>query len=197
MDMHALVRQIVEEVLQRAKAAGERPCVMVLAERDADVARRVSAMLGEERELLFYSEQNDGRTPERYLVPVLSCSDMADLAAGRGASPVLEEILRLLLSGLYVEVLEFAYRTHCETAPTALYSLYESYEKTLASYGLIEYRKPQPEAVRIREMLVTAESVSLAHKRGATSLLIPAQAKVTPLAEETAKNLNIRICKGL
>lgn len=197
MDIHALVRQIVEEVLQRAKSAGEKRCAMVLAERDPELARHVSGMLGEEWELLFSNEQNDGRTPERYLVPSLSCSDMADLAAGKGASSTLEEILRLLLCGTRVEALEFAYKSYSDTAPTALYGLYENYEKTLASYGLTEFRKPQPEAIRFREMLVTADSVSFAHKQGASSLLIPAQAKVTPLAEEAAKALNIRICKGL
>lgn len=199
MDMAELVRTIVQEVLERTQASGTRPCVRVLASRDAGLAERIGALVAPfyacGADLFFCGEESTGRDADRYILPRLSCSDMADLAAGRASSPCMEETLGLLLRGRSVEVLEFDYRTHAETAPGPLYELYESYEKVLAGYGLREFRPMVPEKTMVREKLITAAVVERVGAEGHRTLVVPASANITPLAVETADALHMSIVK--
>jgi len=195
VDVHQLVRAIAREVLRQLGVAGDKPCVLVLADRDAALAARVLDRLGEDADVLFAGEDAGGREPARRILPLLSCADMAQLAAGGAAGPAPALVLPLLLAGREVEVLEFEYRAWRETAPQALYALYEAHEKTLASFGLRELRSTRPGTFTLREDVVTEQAVLLAHGQGAAVLLAPETAKVTPLAAETAKTLNIAIRK--
>ena len=197
MDVAELVRTVVREVLERTAVRAPKACVMVYAERSGDLERTVREQLGTEAEILFSGEETGTRTPERHILPALSCCDMADLASGRASGPLMSEILRLLLCGAEVEVLDFEYKGHALTAPGPLYRLYETHEQTLASYGLIAFRRKQPDEFRAWEDLVTAATVERAHQNGAVTLLIPLRAKVTPLAAEAAANMNITILKRL
>ncbi len=218
MELNELVRKIVSEVLEQHKARGSltacgpdwnpvkdtRPCIMVLGEKDAHLVPRIQEHLGEDTEVCFFSDSMDPAAnrgakakPGRYILPYLSCSDMADLASGKASGVFMSEVLRLLLSGTEVEILDFAYRSYSETAPVALYALYETYEKTLAGYGLKACKRKQPDTIRFRDSLVTATDVSKARENGASTLIIPLTAKITPLAAEAARNLNINILKGL
>lgn len=227
MELNELVRKVVEEVLERHNNAVHRtpwayvppgdkvtPCIMVLDHRDDCLASRILKHLAEDAELRFFGEpagtRNIALTPTstlnlmssgplqfRYILPFLSCNDMADLAQGKASGVFMSEVLRLLLSGREVEVLEFESRSYSETAPAALYALYQGYEKTLAGYGLKECGPKQPDAVRFRGDLVTAADVGKARENGVSTLIIPLTAKVTPLAAEAAGNLNINILKGL
>ena len=171
----------------------------VLAPRDEALAERVEALVAPFYEggadLLFLGEDAGGRKPGRHILPVLSCSDMADLAVGRASSPCMEEVLGLLLRGVEVEVLEFSYRAYTDTAPGPLYELYVAHEKTLAGYGLRAFRPRVPEKVMVREKLITAAMVEKAGAEGRRILVIPAAASVTPLAAETAEGLHMRIVK--
>lgn len=199
MDMAELVRTIVQEVIERTQADRGRPCVRVIAYRDEALAARVEALmapfLAAGADILFLGEESGGRDAVRYILPVLSCSDMAELAAGRASSPCTEEVLGLLLRGVPVEVLEFSYRAYAETAPGPLYELYETCEKTLAGYGLKEFRPARRESVRVREKLITAAVVEKASEDGHRRLIVPASASITPLAAETADALHMSIVK--
>lgn len=195
MDIHELARHIARQLLDHLGKEQAVPCVMILAERDERIASRVRELLKEKVDLLFYGEHAGDRTPVRYLLPELSCSAMAELAMGAASGEMTAEILRLLLSGTSVEVLEFAYRAFRETAPDALFLLYQGYEKTLAGYGLKEFAFAQPDAVRFSGALVTAGDVNRARGQGASVLSVPPAAKITPLAFETARDLNITILK--
>ena len=197
MDFEALVLAVTQKVVHQLQNPAAHLRVMVLGARDAHLAERVHAALGEDAELLFFAEATDGAAADRYILPVLSCSAMADLASGRASDAVHAEVLRLLLSGHAVETLEFAYKSYSETAPGALYALYASYEKTLASYGLTACKAKQPDTFRFREHLVTESVVNTARENGASVLLVPAEAIVTPLAAEAAGNLHINILKRL
>lgn len=246
MELNELVRKIVQEVLEKHNNAAPKtlcghvshennaaPLIVVLAERDDQLASKVLKHLAEDAVLRFFGEpagtRNIALTPTstlnvmssgaadgtsglafsidsniamslpqcRYILPFLSCNDMADLAQGKASGIFMSEVLRLLLAGKEVEVMEFEYRSYSETAPVALYGLYQSYEKTLAAYGLKECGRKQPDAVRFREDLLTAADVNKARENGALTLMIPLSAKVTPLAAEAARNLNINILKGL
>lgn len=197
MDIYELVRAITQEVLQNIQKGNVADCVLVLGERDAGLAAKVRESLESEADVLFFGEDAGSRKPGRIILPLLSCTAMGDLASGKAADATSSEVLRLLLSGTEVEVLEFEYTSYSETAPGPLYSLYEAYKKTLATFGLVEFRRKRPDTFRFWEELVTAEVVTTAMQNGASTLAVPVTAKITPLAEEAAKNLNINILKRL
>ncbi len=95
-----------------------------------------------------------------------------------------------------METLGFAYRAPDNaTRPGPLYALYHGHEKTLATYGLRLCLPKPPEMAVLRRSLVTAQDVRTAGERGARALRVPASAKVTPLAAETADNLHISIIR--
>ena len=201
MEMSELISAVVKEVLERMEARKERPCVLVLAKREAALEEQVKPLVEpyypEGVDLVFFGEDLGGRTPVRHILPYLCCSSMADLAVGRVSSRTLETVLSLLLKGISVEVLRFGYRDHADTAPGALYDLYVGYEKTLASYGLKEFKAKLPESIRVREKLITAAMVEKYGMEGYRAMVVPADATVTPLAAETADALKVGIQKKL
>ena len=201
MDMSELISAVVKEVLERMEVRKDRPCVLVLAKREAALEEQVKPLVEpyypEGVDLVFFGEDLGGRTPVRHILPYLCCSSMADLAVGRVSSRTLETVLSLLLKGISVEVLRFGYRDHADTAPGALYDLYVGYEKTLASYGLKEFKAKLPESIRVREKLITAAMVEKYGMEGYRSMVVPADATVTPLAAETADALKVGIQKKL
>ena len=69
--------------------------------------------------------------------------------------------------------------------------------KTLATYGLKEFKAKLPESVRVREKLITAPMVEKYGKEGYRNMVVPADATVTPLAAETADALKVGILKKL
>jgi len=187
MDIEALVRTVVGEVLQRMRPPQER--VLVLGTRDA--AGLAAERLGSGADMIFHGE-GDGPF-DRHVLPSLSCSDMADLAAGRASGPYMAETLGLLLRGIPVQVLEFEWRDHAATAPEALLRLYEGYERQLAAYGLTLLEEERPRSVRTRAAVVTEAAVREAAAAGACTLEAPAGAIVTPLAADTARTLQLTI----
>ena len=201
MDMSELISAVVKEVLERMEVRKDRPCVLVLAKREAALEEQVKPLVEpyypEGVDLVFFGEDLGGRTPVRHILPYLCCSSMADLALGRVSSRTLETVLSLLLKGISVEVLRFGYRDHADTAPGALYDLYVGYEKTLASYGLKEFKAKLPESIRVREKLITAAMVEKYGMEGYRAMVVPADATVTPLAAETADALKVGIQKKL
>ena len=201
MDMSELISAVVKEVLERMEVRKDRSCVLVLAKREAALEEQVKPLVEpyypEGVDLVFFGEDLGGRTPVRHILPYLCCSSMADLALGRVSSRTLETVLSLLLKGISVEVLRFGYRDHADTAPGALYDLYVGYEKTLASYGLKEFKAKLPESIRVREKLITAAMVEKYGMEGYRSMVVPADATVTPLAAETADALKVGIQKKL
>lgn len=201
MEMSELVSAVVKEVLERMEARKALPCVFVLAKREPALEERVRPLVEpyfpEGVDIVYFGEDLGGRTPAKHILPHLCCSSMADLAVGRVSSRTLETVLGLLLRGVSVEVLEFGYRSYADTAPGALYDLYLGYEKTLASYGLKEFKAKLPEAVRVREKLITAALVEKYGLEGYRTMVVPADATVTPLAAETADALHVGIQKKL
>lgn len=201
MEMADLVKTIVQEVLERMEGRKARPCVFVLAKREPALEEKMNALVApwfpEGVDFVFFGEDMGGRVPVRHILPFLCVTSMADLAAGRAGSRTMETVLSLLLQGNTVEVLEFGYRGFAQTAPGALYDLYVGYEKTLASYGLKEFKVKLPDALRVRESLITAAMVEQASSEGYRVLTVPARANVTPLAAETADALHISIQKKL
>ena len=207
MDMHELVATIVRQVLEQLQKgaslpegaqASARPCIMVLSPRNENIAARLKENFGESVELCFFGENSAVNTSSvRYILPFLACGELAELAAGKASGTFTLEALRLLLSGKEVEVMEFEYKAYSQSAPAKLYSLYEGYEKTLASYGMVPFRPKMPEVFRFRDSLVTEKAVEAARENGAKSIMVPEAAIVTPLARDTARDLNIDIFERL
>ncbi len=197
MDINELAGTIVREVLSQLRGTARKACIVVLENRDPHLAAMVQEALDEDVDIIFCGEDTAGRTPLRYILPHVTCSAMADLAAGRADTPVLQETLRLLLAGVQVEALEFEYKAYSETAPGPLYSLYAQHEKTLAGYGLKLFVHKKPKTMPHRQNLVTEAVVLHAVEAGACALAVPRGAVVTPLAAEVARNNNISILKQL
>lgn len=197
MDVNELVRTIAEQVLKQIQGQDNTDCILVLAEKNDLLAEKLRECLGAETDIFYCGEDTNGRTVCRYILPFLSCNDMADLAAGRAHGPYMVEVLNLLLRGAEVETLEFGYKAYSETAPGPLYTLYESYTETLAGFGLKPFQQKLPDHVRFWQTLVTEKVIIDAQQQGASVLHVPVAAQITPLAAETAKNLMVNIQKCL
>lgn len=201
LDTDALIAAIVRGVVEQLGHASpaERttaPLALVLAPADEKLACEVEKRLQGTMRVRFDGKALD-ETPELYIVPELSCSDMAELATGRASSLALRQVLELLLQGKAVRTLGFAFRAHADTAPCALLRLYEGYAATLAQYGLTELPPMERQDAVLRALLVTAEHVAAAAADGARVLRVPHGALVTPLAQEAAAEHNVTILKNM
>ena len=195
VELNTLITAVVRAVLEQIEAR-PAPVALVLAPKDDALAQRVEQRLGNGMRVCF-QRSSAGEQPALYILPELSCSDMADLAQGRGSSLALREVLELLLQGKQVRTLGFAYRAYAATAPDALLRLYEEYEARLAAFGLTELTEAAPEASRTRDCLITANHVAEAAATGARTLRAPQGAVVTPLAQDAAAERNMTILKDL
>lgn len=216
LDTNALVAAVVRSVLEQlGQPLGlqpnprfeqqPQPVALVLAPASAALAHEIEQRLqGSPNgnmtvcfgDVPAASQGNANAEPALYIIPELSCSDMADLAAGKASSLNLHRVLDLLLAGKAVSTMGFAFRAHAHTAPLALLRLYEGYAQTLASYGLTELPAAAHDAV-LRETLVTAEHVTAAVAEGAGVLRVPYHALITPLAEQIAAEHHVSILKNM
>ncbi len=197
VDVNELVKSIAAEVLKQLKSEPKKDCVLVFAERDCLVAEKVRALVGDEYNYYFFGEEAPCPQFSRYIVPSLCVCEMSDLAVGKAHGRIMTEVLRQMLLGNTVEVLEFGYEAYSQTAPGPLYALYEAHEKTLAGFGMKRFQPKRPESLKFREALITEKVISDAAGQGAKELVVFPAARITPLAEEAAKELNINISKTL
>lgn len=195
MDFNELVKAIAGEVLKQLNAESEKECVLVLANREPVIESKVMEDLDEDKEIFFLNDDPKNLRPCRHILPRLTCELMADLALGRAGDSLASQVLKLLLSGVEVEVLEFEYKDYLKTAPGPMLEMYEGYEKKLASFGLKGFAKKVQDRVRLNKKLVTEKDIIEADEKGAKALWIPENANVTPLAMETAKEMNLELVK--
>ncbi len=196
MDLNELVRTITQEVLKQINKESEKECVMILENRECNLVNPVLEHMGEEADVLFLNDDSGNKKVSRYILPFLSCGRMADIAVGKTSEPIVEEILRLLLSGVQIEAFEYEYKSYSDTAPMALYNMYESYEEKLATFGLIPFTRKQKNGVRLRKSLITEKDVIQALEKGVSELLVPLNANITPLAVESAREQNVKLLKS-
>lgn len=192
-DMNTLVQAIAAEVVRQLKGAATKPCALVLADRDCSLAEKVCDSLGEDYEFFFLGEDLMGRTPCRYVLPMLPCSAMATLVNGGATDAVTAQILKLLFQGVNIEVLAFEFESYAETMPGALFKTYQSHVEKLASYGLKAFEPQKPHTIFFRESLVTEAVVN--DMAGVAELKVPGDALVTPAAYEAAEAINLKIQK--
>ena len=144
---------------------------------------------------VFWDKNSDDFVPARTIIPLLSCSQMADLAQGRATGPLLKKALDLLLAGEIVEVFEFEYLKYGNTAPEPLYQLYASYEETLRGYGLQRFAAEKQNVARCSHRLVTERDIIEAHQQGISVLRVLSDALLTPLALDCARERGIQLQK--
>jgi len=197
MNIEELVRTITTEVVKQMQPSVNTSCCMVLGRRTPLLTDRIQELVGNETEIFFYDEEPKSQTICRYILPTLTCNNMADLAAGRAEGIYVKEVLSLLLQGVEVEVLDFDYKRFHETAPGPLFRTYESYQETLKGFGLVSFREKKPETIRFWKELITEKTIHDVQEEGANTLVVSRTSTITPLAYETAKLLNITIQKSL
>lgn len=196
MAIDDLVQTIVREVLRQLQENAAYQQVLLLASRDDSHVAPVLQHLGPNSKVSFWDAADASSIPARTIVPLLSCSQMADLALGRATDPLLQKILDLLLAGTVVEVYEFEYLKFSKTAPEALYRLYESYEEILHDFGLQRVVTEGQNIVRLNKQLITERDVLEAHQQGVSVLRILSDAQLTPLAVDCARERGVKLQKN-
>lgn len=207
MDMEALARMIAEKVLAELgnPTQAQSPIlsqqqkqkqVLVFAEKDLATEQQLQQLLGTENSFTFYDKTLNTQNFSRFVVPYLCCPNMAALANGQTTSSMTRTILNLLLAGKRVDVVEFEYERYTDSAPEALYTLYADYARRLESYGLVKLCLCQGTTKRFRESLVTENIVNALKVQGYTGMIVPANAIVTDLANETAQENDFTITRA-
>lgn len=196
MDVEALVKAIATEVLKQVDGLEESPRVLILGDKSCAKCQATEKLLGATQRFVYPNENPGADVAVRRIVPYLSIRHMADLAIGKAEGPLMEMVFAALLAGQPVEVVEFEYKHYVDTASEGLMRLFEAQHAALLSYGLTALDTTQRDRVRIRKALVTDADVTRAAQKGATELVIPTDALITPLAVEGARELGMTISRG-
>lgn len=195
MAIDDLVQTIVREVLKQLQGATEGQQALILARQDDVNVASVLRHLDQNEKAIFWDPTDDSATPARIILPLLSCSQMADLALGRTTGALSKKTLELLLTGKTVEVFEFEYLQYSKTAPESLYRLYASYEETLRGFGLKRFAAEDQNIARLDHKLVSERDIIDAHQQGISVLRILSDAQLTPLAVDCARERGIQLQK--
>lgn len=206
-ELAQIVRTAVLDILKSGKipAAASVPAsdaglprIRVLDDRSPEAEAKVSSRLRNRYpggfRLCFNGECLAGDTPELTVVPTLCVASMAKLATGAPTGRLIE-IMKLLLEGNEVWVVDYCYDEYASTAPAALYEMYAGYEKKLASFGLRRLPEVKPAAIRSQEKLITAKAVEEASASGVRRLAVSSTAIITALAADAAARLGLEIIK--
>ncbi len=196
MDLEALVKAITAEVLKQVNGKEETPSLLIIGDQACKKCQAAEKRLGKGQTVLYPDADPGADVAVRRIVPYLSIRHMADMAVGKADGPLMEIVLAALLAGQSVEVMEFEYRRHSDTAPEGLMRLFEGQEASLASFGLTAMDMTRRETHRIRKALVTDADVTGASQKGARQLILPLDARVTPLAVESARELGITMSRA-
>lgn len=201
MDSDNLIKTIVERVLtqlQEESSGNNTTKVMVFSPYSQEVEEHtLKCIKTTDVELLFWGDDHSHKGVTRYIIPQLSCGEMAALASGQAKGPITEAVLQLLLEGTAVEVLDYEYKAYEKTASPDLYKLYMQHESTLSSFGLTPF-KAEPEPVtRCWKKLIAERDVEQAAHDGVKELHVTKDSVITPLAVEQAKLSQIDIYKKL
>ena len=192
MTIEEVVRQVVEEVVARLNPSiNDR--VVILAKPDDENVAALRHQLGDGVEV---GVGIDITAASRVIIPLLSCTQMADLAVGRATNYRFQQVLMRLLRGQSVEVFEFEYQRFSQSAPEPLFKLYETYRQTLSRFGLVDcVTKTKASGPLFNKAVVTEADILAAHQQGLQTLQLAATTLVTPLARDCAKTRGILLEK--
>jgi hypothetical protein len=195
MDIEALVATITRAVLQEIEGGSAEPKILVFARKEEELPERLCRFLAGKAWALYSGGEPENANIERFILPHLYIDQMVDLALGKGGSRLMYGVRATLLRGCRVEVCELEHRAFCKSAPAGLYSLYESYWRTLRGFGLVEFRESAGSSEPARRRLITEKDIVALHASGTGRLEVESGCRVTPLAKERAGQLGVEIVK--
>ncbi|WP_394921889.1 hypothetical protein [uncultured Robinsoniella sp.] len=210
MDEKVLIEEVIRELKRKIgqdfmkKDTGRSAMVLGVLPQSEEKALKAAY------QIVPFSESE---SCDIYVLAQLPIKLMADLVLGIPSEPQAACILRALLEGKRVYLLEsgLEYRRYKETAYKTLYHLYQEYEAAVKRYGieLISYTseiakenriKPRPEAedfVDLSSLRLLRES-DLIKVRGTGSItvLLGQNTIITPLARDYIANHNLAVIRN-
>ena len=194
MEYEKLIRAIATAVMTELGKAPAREEVLLMGSPECPFCQKVAESLGDARILWPENAPEAGKSLRR-IVPFVSNGNLVDLARGKAGDAFMALALAALLEGHPVEVATFEYTQYQETAPSALLAVYREAEATLASFGMRKMERALPNGYRVEGGLITEADVKAASLAKAKTLVISPNARVTALAEETARDLSLAITR--
>lgn len=194
MDIEALISRLTDEIHRHLQQQETRRTTLILAPRAEAARLQLPAELDGDR-LVYCDDPDLPPGVARRIMPLLSIAQLAGLARGSASDAVAQTLLAEVLAGRPVEVLAYEYRRYRETAPPALYRLYESQALQLADFGIRPYRPARP-AVRPAQprktspdkRLITERDIRALLADGVTRLQVGRTWRLTPLAVDCARD---------
>lgn len=205
---------LIEEVIRELKRKIGQDCMRNAAGRSAMVLGVLPE--GEEKalkaayQIIPFSE---AESCDIYVLAQMPIKLMADLVLGIPSEPQAACILRALLEGKRVYLLEscLEYRRYKETAYKTLYHLYQEYEAAVQRFGieLISYTSEIAKENRIQPRPETEDYVDLSGLRllresdlikvrgtGSITILLGQNTIITPLARDYISNHNMAVIRN-
>ena len=205
---------LIEEVIRELKRKIGQDCMKNAAGRSAMVLGVLPE--GEEKalkaayQIIPFSE---AESCDIYVLAQMPIKLMADLVLGIPSEPQAACILRALLEGKRVYLLEsgLEYRRYKETAYKTLYHLYQEYEAAVQRFGieLISYTSEIAKENRIKPRPETEDYVDLSGLRllresdlikvrgtGSITILLGQNTIITPLARDYISNHNMAVIRN-
>lgn len=193
MDFELLAARLVKDILHELQMLQQRETVLLFTGRDRRLPEGLTELLDPKARVLYPEDPWEMAEVDRFILPCLHIDQMVDLALGKGGSRLMYAVRRVLLTGRTVEVFQFEYRRYLDTAPGSLITLYEQYRQQLAGFGLIDCVLRKKQTARIDKNVLTAADILWARDQGAQQLDLAGNCRVTPLAQETARDLGIHL----
>ncbi len=196
----AAVENIVRKIVKQILTPPEKLRALILASEKEAATHNIADFLPNNYQPVFIAERGweqvlspMDESFDIILLPYLSCTAMADIAVGRASGKVSKAVLSLLLQGKTVSVIHFEYKTTAKNAAAPLLTLYDSYEKTLAGYGLIAYNYKAAQLLHVEKRLITEQEIDKLAVNGVQSITIHHDAILTALATDLARKHTIEI----
>lgn len=210
MDEKVLIEEVIRELKRKIgqdfikKDTGRSAMVLGVLPQSEEKALKAAY------QIVPFSE---AESCDIYVLAQLPIKLMADLVLGIPSEPQAACILRALLEGKRVYLLEsgLEYRRYKETAYKTLYHLYQEYEAAVKRYGieLISYTSEIAKENRIQSRPEAEDFVDLSSLRllresdlikvrgnGSITVLLGQNTIITPLARDYIANHNLAVIRN-
>jgi len=191
MDIELLVTRLAQSILKELQAE-KRETIVLFTGKNQKLPEGLTELIGPQPRVLHESDPYQSKQVDRYILPCLYIDQMVDLALGKGGSKLMYAVRQVLLTGKTVEVFQWEYEKYMHSAPQSMLDLYAAYRKELEGFGLTDCAQ-EATPVRFGKNVLTEADILQAREQGSIQLTVAASCRVTPLARETARNLDIRI----
>ena len=193
MELEELVSMLTKKIVEEMKHSDKNPNTLVLVKKRVFEKSSFADQLGSSRNLFYLDDDCRDLAFNEYILPQLSCSQMADLAMGKATGRTGGKVLELILKGKTVNVIEYEYKKYCRTAPEALLRHYESLEKQLNDFGIRKLKRKSAKSLRLRQKVLTQQDLTAAVQQAISQVEVAKDTCITPLAEEFASDHGIKI----